>query len=115
MITTFGWMLRASRTLRLGVEAVGEDLEGLWEQDEAEGGAKLYLGPALHWARPGERLWASLGGGPILYATRSGRSSPAPRPLGADGNGVGTRQSLLACDVSKDDHFTARFSVGFVF
>jgi hypothetical protein len=98
VITTFGWMLRAGQALRLGVEAVGEDLEGLWEKEEAEGGAKLYLGPALHWARPGERLWASLGGGPILYAKRNERSSLAPRPLGADGNG-----------------FTVRFSVGYVF
>jgi hypothetical protein len=79
---------------RLGVEAIGEDLEGLWEAEEAEGGAKLYIGPAIHWARSDGRLWASLGGGPVVYASRSDARSPAPRPLGADGNGFTVRMAL---------------------
>ncbi len=32
-------------TFRLGIEAAGEDLEGLVEAEEAEGGAKLLFGP----------------------------------------------------------------------
>jgi hypothetical protein len=53
---------------------------------------------ALHWTAPAGRLWLSASGGPILCATRSSRSSPAPRPLGATGNG-----------------FTMRVSVGYTF
>lgn len=98
LITTLGWLQSVGHGLRLGVEAVGEDLEGFWEPEEAEGGAKLYAGPALHWTASSGRLWLSASGGPIVYATRSSRTSPAPRPLGADGNG-----------------FTARASVGYTF
>jgi hypothetical protein len=94
LITTLGWLQNVGHGLRLGVEAVGEDLEGFWEAEEAEGGAKLYAGPALHWTAPSGRLWLSASGGPIVYATRSSRSSPAPRPLGADGNGFTVRASV---------------------
>jgi hypothetical protein len=98
LITTLGWLQSVGHGLRLGVEAVGEDLEGFWEAEEAEGGAKLYAGPALHWTAPAGRLWVSVGGGPIAYVTRSPRSSPAPRPLSATGKG-----------------FTMRVSVGYTF
>ncbi|MBI2060822.1 MAG: hypothetical protein HYT87_13725 [Nitrospirae bacterium] len=33
--------------LRLGAEILGEDLEGLWDEEEAEGGAKLLAGPTV--------------------------------------------------------------------
>ncbi len=62
----------ASRALTqrvwLGVEAVGSDLEGFFETDEAEGGATVLIGPTValgvtdHW-----RLL--LGGGPVVRAT----------------------------------------------
>ena len=94
LITTLGWLQSVGHGFRLGVEAVGEDLEGFWEAEEAEGGAKLYAGPALHWTTPAGRLWVSAGGGPIVYATRSPRSSPAPRPLDATGNGFTMRVSV---------------------
>jgi hypothetical protein len=94
LITTLGWLQRVGRGLRIGVEGVGEDLEGLWEPGEAEGGAKLYVGPTLHWSTPTERLWLSASGGPVVYATRSGRTSPAPRPLDASGNGFTVRVSV---------------------
>ena len=35
---------------RLGVESVLEDTEGFWEEEEAEGGAKLLLGPTASFA-----------------------------------------------------------------
>lgn len=98
VITTAGWLQSVGRGLRVGVEAVGEDLEGFWEAEEAEGGAKLYAGPAVHRAAADGRMWASASGGPIVYATRSGHTSPAPRPLEASGNG-----------------FTVRVSVGYAF
>ena len=94
LVTTLGWLRQVGRGLRFGVEAVGEDLEGLWEAQEAEGGAKLYAGPALHWSAPSGRLWVSASGRPVVYATRSGRTSPAPRPLDAAGNGFTVRASI---------------------
>jgi hypothetical protein len=98
LITSLGWHYRFGRAVHLGVEALGEDLEGFWEPEEAEGGARLFVGPSLHWSPPEGKLYASLAGGPIVYATRSGRTSDAPRPLGASGNG-----------------YTLRFSLGWVF
>ena len=94
LITTLGWLQGVGHGLRFGIEAVVEDLEGFWEAEEAEGGAKLYAGPALHWTAPAGRLWLSASGGPIVYATRSARASPAPRPLGATGNGFTVRASV---------------------
>jgi len=98
VITTLGWSQRLGHGLRVGVEGVGEDLEGFWEAEEAEGGARLYVGPALHWSSPAGRLWLSASGGPIVYATHSGRTSLAPRPLDASTNG-----------------FTMRLSIGYTF
>jgi hypothetical protein len=94
LITTVGWLRRLGPAFHMGVEAVGEDLEGLWEKEEAEGGAKVFVGPSVHLAPPRRSWSASLTGGPILYATRSGRSSPADRPLGATGNGYTVRASV---------------------
>ena len=91
LITTLGWLRRVGPVLQVGVEAVGEDLEGLWEKEEAEGGAKVFVGPSLHVAPPHSSWSASLSGGPIFYATRTGRSSPAARPLEATGNGYTVR------------------------
>jgi hypothetical protein len=39
-------------SLRIGLEVAGEDLEGLFEEEEAEGGAKLLFGPTLAWSLP---------------------------------------------------------------
>jgi hypothetical protein len=98
VITSVGWLQSVTPGVHLGVEAVGEDLEGFWEPEEAEGGAKLFVGPTAHWAPAGQRFYASAVAGPILCATDTGRTSGAFRPLGATGNG-----------------FTARFSVGCLF
>ncbi|HEX6736962.1 MAG TPA: hypothetical protein VF310_01690 [Vicinamibacteria bacterium] len=98
-ILTTGWLRRVGPGVHLGVEAVGEDLEGLWEAEEAEGGAKVFVGPSLRVA-PAGRPWAlTLGGGPILYASRSTPTSTAPRPLGGPG----------------DNGYTVRLSLGYTF
>ncbi len=94
LVTTAGWLHRIGPALHLGVEAIGEDLEGFWDPQEAEGGAKLFVGPSLHLAPVGRRFYASVCGGPILYATHSPFSSGAPRPLAASGNGYTVRVSL---------------------
>lgn len=52
IITTMAVSYAVLRTLRLGLELGGEDLEGLFEDEEAEGGAKVLFGPTLSWALP---------------------------------------------------------------
>ena len=94
LVTTAGWLHRIGPALHLGVEAIGEDLEGFWDPQEAEGGAKLFVGPSLHLAPVGRRFYASVCGGPILYATHTPFTSGAPRPLAASGNGYTVRVSL---------------------
>jgi len=50
----------------IGLEAVAEDLEGLFDTHEAEGGTKLLLGPTLSLA-PARSHWLLIvGGGPVL-------------------------------------------------
>jgi hypothetical protein len=41
------------RPVYVGVEMIGEDLEGFWEPNEAEGGARLLIGPSMRVASPG--------------------------------------------------------------
>ena len=82
-----------------GIEAVGQDLEGFWETDEAEGGARLLVGPSLNFAPVASRFSFTLCGGPIIYATRS---TIAP-------NEFATRELPLS------NGFTMKFNVGFKF
>ena len=94
LISTLGWMHRVGESFNVGVESVGEDLEGFWEEEEAEGGAKLFVGPSFRVAPPAAAWSLSVAGGPIVYATRSGRTSPAARPLDATDNGYTVRVSF---------------------
>ena len=55
--------------LRLGAEALGEDLEAAWEEDEAEGGARLLVGPTA-WMSLSPSVDLKLGG--ALTATAGG-------------------------------------------
>jgi hypothetical protein len=93
LVTSAGW-LRRYGSVHVGVEAIGEDLEGFWDSAEAEGGAKLFAGPSVHFSRPGRPWSVSLCGGPILYATRTGRSSGAARDLAAAGSHYAMRLSF---------------------
>jgi hypothetical protein len=70
VITTMGFAHAIAPSVWLGVEAVGSDLEGLWDNDEAEGGATVLLGPTLAVAASA-RLRLVVGGGPVVRATRS--------------------------------------------
>ena len=69
--TSAGFQHRLFDGFFAGVEAIGQDLEGFWEEDEAEGGAKLLIGPSLNYAPSNSKLAFSLAGGPVFYATRS--------------------------------------------
>jgi len=70
VITTVGAMRAVASRVWLGVEAVGSDLEGLVESDEAEGGATILVGPTAAFA-VAERWRLVFGGGPVLRVTRS--------------------------------------------
>lgn len=71
LITSVGFHHRVVGKLYAGFEAVGEDLEGFWEADEAEGGAKLLVGPSLNMTPDNSRFSFSVCGGPVFYATHS--------------------------------------------
>lgn len=70
VITSVGVSRRFARPLRVGLEAVGEDLEGIFDPNEAEGGAKLMLGPTLAVA-PNAHWQLVVGGGPVLRLSHS--------------------------------------------
>jgi hypothetical protein len=82
VITTVGVSHALTRRLWLGVEAVASDLEGLWDSEEAEGGATLLIGPTLAVAAS-DRWRLVVGGGPVVRATKD-------KPI----NGLGSGPSL---------------------
>lgn len=71
VITSVGIHYRLSENFYGGIEAIGEDLEGFWDKEEAEGGAKLLVGPSLNLIPKKSRLSFSLSGGPVFYATQN--------------------------------------------
>jgi hypothetical protein len=86
LITTFGVARRLTSVFYAGLEVIGEDLEGFWEEDEAEGGARVLFGPAIRLQPPSKRWQVSVTGGPIVHATRSNRASDATRALPGSGS-----------------------------
>jgi len=78
VVTTLGWSRRVGERVSLGVESIGQDLEGMWNPAEADGGAKLLVGPSVQ-AQSKHGVWsASLTAGPVVH------SSPGtpPHPFG---------------------------------
>ncbi len=63
--------------LDLGVEAAGEDLEAFWEPEEAEGGARLIVGPSLRLTRA-KQVDVRLHAGAVVVATTEGGAAGAP-------------------------------------
>jgi len=84
LFMTTGWSYSLTSSVRLGIEAVGQDLEGFWEENEAEGGAVLFVGPTLSLDIPLTPWTYTIGGGPIVRATKSSRSNNAPRDIKGD-------------------------------
>jgi hypothetical protein len=74
LLVTLGASLRVAGPLRVGVEYVGQDLEEI-DGDEAEGGARHFLGPTLAVDLLDHRLM--LAGGPA-----AGLSEHSPRVVG---------------------------------
>jgi hypothetical protein len=102
-ISSFGFQHRITNQWYLGFEALGQDLEGFWEKDEAEGGAKLMIGPSVNIVPSNSRLSFSFAGGPVFYATRSSvLPSQAIREIGAVATGNGyTIRALINFDLHK--------------
>jgi hypothetical protein len=97
LITSIGFHHRIAGNFYAGVEAVGEDLEGFWEADEAEGGAKLLVGPSVNMTPVNSRFSFSICAGPVFYATRSSViPSEAIRDVGtiASQNGYTVRAAV---------------------
>jgi len=63
-----GASYRVLDSLRVGAEYVGQDLEGAWESDEAEGGVRHFVGGTLAWAPTSQLLVAA---GPAFGLDRS--------------------------------------------
>ena len=82
VITSIGLSRRVAAAWGIGFEVVGEDLEALWEAEEAEGGARLLVGPSLRFGARGRPLSASLCGGPVFSIRGNGQTSGAVRSLG---------------------------------
>jgi hypothetical protein len=93
LITTVGAGRRFGSAVTMSVEAVGQDLEGFWDPEEKDGGARLMVGPSLSIAPPTARWQLTVGGGPIVRASRSDFSSGADRPLPL-GNGYVIRSGV---------------------
>jgi hypothetical protein len=101
LITSVGWARKLPHGVSLGVESVGEDLEGFWESDEAEGGTRLLVGPSLHISPTGQRWQLTATGGPMFHPSDTGHASGAFRDLPPD-----TRRTSYA--------FKASFSISLV-
>ena len=80
LITTAGMLRQLTSGFGLGVETVAEDLEGFFESDEAEGGAKLMVGPSIRLGSPATRWHVLVAAGPVLQLTHSTAVSPSPAP-----------------------------------
>lgn len=67
---------------RVGGEVAVEDVEGFFEDEEAEGGAKVVFGPTLWWRIPATGLYLRGNVSPVYELTRttpaSGGTAPAP-------------------------------------
>jgi len=100
VISTFGVLKQINGSLFGGIEAVGQDLEGFWQTDETEGGARILVGPSLNYVPQGSRLAFSVCAGPIIQATHSSiiLNDSAVRDLPLLNNG-----------------FTVKFNVAFKF
>jgi hypothetical protein len=84
LMTSVGWARKLSHGVSLGVEAVGEDLEGFWDPLEAEGGARLLAGPSLHISPAKGRWQLTATGGPVFHPSDTGHVSSALRDLSPD-------------------------------
>lgn len=68
---------RVARWARVGAEVLAQDIEGFWEKDEAEGGAKIVLGPTA-WFAPGRHFEVKVNAGAVIPASTNAPRNAAP-------------------------------------
>lgn len=76
--TSLGLSHDVSRGLRVGFESVAEDLEGLVDTEETEGGAKLMIGPSVGVGSRQSRWALNVVAGPVMRLGRSTITTPVP-------------------------------------
>ncbi len=83
VITSVGWAARVTPALSIGVEGIGEDVEGFWNPEEAEGGSRILIGPSIHLAVVARRR-------PHISSDRRHRQifAGAPRSAGREHAGL---------------------------
>jgi hypothetical protein len=84
VVTSLGWSRRIHDRVSVGVEGIGQDLEGLWNPAEADGGARLLVGPSLH-AQSKRGDWAAtFTAGPVVHtpSVASAQQLPASTSVG---------------------------------
>ena len=73
LLIGLGAAYRLSSSAALGIECAGEDLEGFWDEDEAEGGARLVAGPTLLYSPTASlSIRANVGGTMQMTSSRPG-------------------------------------------
>jgi hypothetical protein len=77
VVTSVGWSRRMSDRIAIGVEGIGQDLEGFWNPAEADGGARLLVGPSLHVQTESGDWAASATAGQVLRAPSTASSPDA--------------------------------------
>ncbi len=70
MIVSIAGSFDFNRYVRLGAEVMGEDLEGFWEEEEAEGGAKIIAGPTL-WLGDSQAFYFKMNVSAVVPATQN--------------------------------------------
>jgi hypothetical protein len=75
VVTSVGWSRQMGHRLALGVEGIGQDLEGFWNPAEADGGAKLLLGPSIHMRSTRGDWTGSATAGPVFLTPSTMSSS----------------------------------------
>ena len=84
VVTSLGWSRRIGERFSAGVEGIGQDLEGLWNPAEVDGGAKLLVGPSFHVQSTRGDWAASFTAGPVIHPA-SVASPPGIRPADSSG------------------------------
>ena len=81
VITSVGWARKLSHGLSAGIEAIGEDLEGFWEAEEARAVPGCWSAHRCTFRRTGKHWQLSATGGPVFHPSNTGRVSNALRDL----------------------------------
>ena len=95
LVTSVGWSRRVGARVAVGVEGIGQDLEGFWDASEADGGARLLVGPSLQ-VRSRRGDWsASATLGPVFKSTTTPSSALTRMQTGGRNYGIFASASWL--------------------